>query len=65
MASGDKFNADGHSVGTAGTFVRRVARTPHYDGVKANRTEPAVIAIRGMGPIMFHPTEPGPGWRKM
>jgi len=53
VASGDKSNADGHSVGTAGTFVRRVARTPHHDGVKANGTEPAVIAICGMGPITF------------
>ena len=65
VASGDKFNADDTVPAPAGTFVRRVARTPHYDGVKANGTEPAVIAICGMGPITFHPTEPWPDWRKM
>ena len=52
-SSGDKFNADDTVPAPAGTFVRRVARTPHYDGVKANGTEPAVIAICGMGPITF------------
>jgi hypothetical protein len=34
----------------AGTFIRRVAHTPHYDGVKADGKEPAVIAICGIGP---------------
>jgi hypothetical protein len=34
----------------AGSFIRRVARTPHYDGVKS---KPAVIAICGMGPITY------------
>jgi hypothetical protein len=42
-----------------------VARTPHYDGVKRDGTEPAVIAICGIGPITFHATEPAPGWRKV
>src|SRR5258708_40303938 len=35
----------------AGGFVRRVARTPHYDGVMANAKEPAVIALFGMAPV--------------
>jgi hypothetical protein len=35
----------------AGTFIRRVAHTPHYDGVKAGGKEPATIAICGIGPI--------------
>jgi hypothetical protein len=34
----------------AGTFIRRVAHTPHYDGVKAGGKEPATIAICGIGP---------------
>jgi len=34
----------------SGTFIRRVAHTPHYDGVKADGKEPAVIAICGIGP---------------
>jgi hypothetical protein len=48
----------------AGTFVRRVAHTPHYDGVVANGTEPAVIAICGVGPVERQYLDPGkPGWR--
>ena len=66
VASGDKFDAEATVPAPAGTFVRRVARTPHYDGVKADGKEPAVIAICGMGPISFHNTEAGtPGWRKV
>ena len=34
-----------------GSFVRRVAHTSHYDGVRSEATEPAVIAICGMGPV--------------
>ena len=42
----------------------RVAKTPHYDGVKKEGTEPAVIAI--CGPITFHNAEPGTlGWRRV
>jgi len=66
VTSGDKFDPDGTVPAPAGSFVRRVARTPHYDGVKRNGTEPAVIAICGLGPITFHNAEPGtPGWRKI
>jgi hypothetical protein len=39
-----------HGPCPSGTFVRRVAHTPHYDGVKAGGAEPAVIAICGIGP---------------
>lgn len=42
----------------AGGFVRRVAHTSHYDGVKAGETEPAVIAICGLGPITFNLVDP-------
>lgn len=49
----------------AGPFVRRVAKTPHYDGVPASATEPAVIAISGIGPIHYHLVDPAqPGWRR-
>lgn len=34
-----------------GGFVRRVAGTPHYDGVRADAPEPAVIAVSGIGPV--------------
>jgi hypothetical protein len=50
----------------AGTFVRRVAQTPHYDGVIAGGKEPVVIAICGMGPFGQTFLERGkPGWRKV
>jgi hypothetical protein len=66
VASGDKFDPENTVPAPAGTFVRRVAQTPHYDGVKKDGIGPAVIAICGIGPITFHNTEPGtPGWRKL
>jgi hypothetical protein len=66
VTSGDKFDPESTVPAPAGSFVRRVATTPHYDGVKAGGKEPAVIAICGIGPITFHNSEPGtPGWRKV
>ena len=50
----------------AGTFVRRVAHTPHYDGVRRDGTEPAVIAICGIGPVGQKWLDPSkPGWRRV
>ena len=50
----------------AGSFVRRVAHTPHYDGVVAGGREPAVIAICGIGPAGMRYVDPRrPGWRKV
>jgi len=37
----------------AGSFVHRVAGTPHYDGVVRGHTEPAIIAICGIGPVNY------------
>ena len=66
VASGDKFDPESTVPAPQGTFVRRVARTPHYDGVKKDGAEPAVIAICGVGPISFHATEEGTaGWRRL
>jgi hypothetical protein len=66
VTSGDKFDPDSTVPVPAGGFVRRIARTPHYDGVKKDGKEPAIIAICGLGPITFHNAEPGtPGWRKL
>ena len=45
----------------AGGFVRRVARTPHYDGLKKGEKEPVVIGIFGEDPIdlkLIDPSEP-------
>lgn len=50
----------------AGGFVRRVARTPHYDGVKANAKEPAVIALFGIAPVDLQLVDPTkPAWRQL
>ena len=41
--------------------MRRVAHTPHYDGVRKGEKEPAVIGIFGQAPIEFklvYPTKP-------
>ena len=54
VASGEDFEPKDTVPMAAGSFIRRVARTPHYDGVKKDGHEPAVIAICGMGPITFH-----------
>ena len=60
--SGADFDPDSTVPVPPGTFIRRVAHTPHYDGVKKDGKEPAVIAICGMGPVGV--TWLGsPGWR--
>lgn len=58
VTSGETFDPASTVPVSAGSFVHRVARTPHYDGVRADGTEPAVIAICGTGPITFHPVHP-------
>ena len=42
----------------AGGFVRRVAHTPHYDGVRKGGKDPAVIGIFGQAPIEFKLVDP-------
>jgi hypothetical protein len=51
--SGADFDPNNTVPVPAGGFVRRVARTPHYDGVKRGATEPAVIALFGIAPVEF------------
>lgn len=64
--SGADFEPANTIPAPAGTFVRRVAGTPHYDGVKTDGTEPAVIAICGIGPVGLKWVDPSkPGWRKL
>jgi hypothetical protein len=58
VASGTDFQPNDTVPMPAGSFIRRVARTPHYDGVKKDGKEPAVIAICGMGPITYHAVDP-------
>lgn len=64
--SGADFDPESTVPVPAGGFVRRVARTPHYDGVRADGKEPAVIAICGMAPVDLQLMDPSkPGWRKL
>jgi hypothetical protein len=66
VASGEDFAPESTVPVRAGGFVRRVAMTPHYDGVKGDAKEPAIIAISGIGPIRYHLTDTSqPGWRKV
>jgi hypothetical protein len=64
--SGVDFDPDSTVPVPAGGFVRRVARTPHYDGVKKDANEPAVIGLFGIAPVQFELVAPDkPGWRKL
>jgi hypothetical protein len=56
--SGEAFEPEATVPVPAGGFVRRVAHTPHYDGVKKGGKEPAIIGIFGEAPIMFKATDP-------
>ena len=56
--SGENFEPEATVPVPAGGFVRRVAHTPHYDGVKKDGREPAVIGIFGQAPIEFKLTDP-------
>ena len=64
--SGDDFDPASCVPVPAGSFVRRVAGTSHYDGVIRNHAEPAIIAICGMGPVGYKLVDPSqPGWRQV
>jgi hypothetical protein len=64
--SGTDFDPDNTVPVPAGGFVRRTARTPHYDGVKKDANEPAVIGLFGTAPVQFELVDSGkPGWRKL
>jgi hypothetical protein len=56
--SGENFEPENTVPVPAGSFVRRVARTPHYDGVKKGGKEPAVIGIIGVAPIELELVDP-------
>jgi hypothetical protein len=48
----------------AGGYVERAARTFHYDGVPSGVSEPAVIAVFGVGPVDIELADPKlPSWR--
>ena len=56
--SGETFEPENTVPVPSGGFVRRVAHTPHYDGVRKDGKEPAVIGIFGQGPIEFKLIDP-------
>ena len=56
--SGENFEPEATVPVPAGGFVRRVAHTPHYDGVRKGGNEPAVIGIFGQAPIEFKLVDP-------
>lgn len=62
--SGDNFDPNATVPVPAGGFVRRVARTPHYDGVRQGAEEPVVIGIIGTAPVELKLVDPTkPAWR--
>ena len=64
--SGPDFDPASCVPAPAGSHVRRVAGTPHYDGVVRGHPEPAVIAICGMGPVNYKSVDPAkPGVREV
>jgi hypothetical protein len=64
--SGADFAPDETVPVPAGGFVRRVAETPHYDGVKRGAKQPAVIALFGIAPVQLKLVDPGKSsWRKV
>jgi hypothetical protein len=64
--SGADFDPDSTVPVPAGGFVRRVAGTPHYDGVKSGGKQPAEIVLFGIAPVQLKLVDPKkPSWRKV
>jgi hypothetical protein len=64
--SGSDFDPESCVPAPAGSFIRRVAHTWHYDGVKKKAAEPVVIAIFGIGPVDLELADPSkPSWRRV
>jgi hypothetical protein len=64
--SGADFDPDATVPVPAGGFVRRVARTRHYDGVKESAKVPTVIALFGIAPVELELVDPSkPAWRRL
>jgi hypothetical protein len=50
----------------AGSFVRRLAGTAHYDGVIRSAADPAVIALFGIAPVNLKLVDPSKAaWRRV
>jgi hypothetical protein len=56
--SGNEFRPqDAVPIGLGG-YVKRIVRTPHYDGFPANRRDPAVVAVCGLGLVDVQLVDP-------
>jgi hypothetical protein len=58
VCSGSDFAPQDAAPAVAGSFVKRTARTMHYDGVPRGGAEPALIAVFGMGPVDIQLADP-------
>src|ERR1700676_4888820 len=64
--SGADFTPDMAVPVPAGGYVKRTARTFHYDGVPHGTKEPVVIALFGIGPVDIRLADPHlPAWRQV
>ena len=64
--SGADFTPDLAVPVPAGGYVKRTARTFHYDGVPRGATEPVVVAVFGIGPVDIQLADPHqPSWRQV
>jgi hypothetical protein len=64
--SGQQFRPHDAEPVAPGGYVKRTARTPHYDGVPAGHTDSVVIAIFGLGPVELQLVDPAqPSWRQV
>ncbi len=64
--SGADFDPKSAVTVSEGGFVKRTARTFHYDGVPDGIKEPVVIAIFGIGPVDIELADPQkPSWRRV
>ena len=60
--SGADFDPQRAVPAPAGSFVKRVAGTPHYDGVRHDADEAAIIAVTGIGPVDQTWVDPSSPW---
>jgi hypothetical protein len=64
--SGADFTPQLATPAPAGSYVKRSARTWHYDGVPSGVAEPVVVAVFGIGPVDIRLADPSlPTWRKV
>jgi hypothetical protein len=64
--SGADFDPKNAVPVAAGGFVKRTARTFHYDGVPNGVPEPVVVAVFGVGPVDIELADPRlPSWRRV